>query len=462
MKTYTTPVTKTTAGILKLAAFLLSVWFSTGCQKFLEEKSDKSVAVPSTLRDARALLDNYTIMNTFYSSIGSQSDDDYYLTDAFFNSMATENQNNYVWEKEAYNPSNYNLLYNIVLYANMALNTVENLPVTANNSVEHAQVKGAALFFRAYAFFSIAQFWAPPYNKSTAASQPGISLRLSPDPNAKSTRATVEQTYAQVVRDLKEAAALLPPSVTPVSRPSRAAAFGALARVYLSMREYPLAGLYADSCLQLYNTLMNYNSISQTASVPFSRFNPEVILQTQFGGYAMLAVANWKVDSLLYRSYTANDLRQKLFFTANGTGTYGFKGSYSAATSGSNFNGIATDEIYLIRAECRARNDDKDGAMADLNSLLLTRWKTGTFVAYTASDATDALGKVLVERRKELVGRGLRWIDLRRLNFEPALAKKLVRVVNGKTYELSPGDKRYTFYIPQNVIDFSGMSQNER
>lgn len=446
---------------MKKLTILLILFTCISCKKFLDKKSDKALAIPSSLRDAQAILDNYTVMNTFYSSVSSQSDDDYFLDDAFFNSISTENQHNYIWDREAYNQTDWLLLYEIVFYSNVALETVNNLPSGYSQS-EYDNVKGQALFFRSYALYHIAQLWAPPFNKATAASDLGIPLRLSADPNKKTERATVEQTYQQVITGLKQAAALLPPSVPLKSRPSKAAAFGALARTYMAMQEYSMAGLYADSCLQLYNTLIDYNTISQTSSTPFPRFNPEVILQSQFGGVAMLASNNWKVDSLLYKSYAANDLRKSLFYTANGTGTYGFKGSYNASTSGSNFNGLATDEIYLIRAECEARAGNKNAAMNDLNTLLVKRWKTGTFVDYTATDANDALNKVLAERRKELVGRGLRWFDLRRLNWEPAWAKTLFRKVNGTTYQLPPNDKRYTFYIPQNVIEFTGIQQNER
>jgi hypothetical protein len=441
---------------------LVLATFFTACKKYLDKKSDKALVIPSSLRDAQATLDNYTILNTFYSSVAAQSDDDFFLDSAFYNTISTENQNNYTWQKEAYNPSHWNLLYNIVFYANTAVETVSGLPPGSYNASEYNNVKGQALFFRAYVFWHIAQLWAPPYNGTTAATDEGIPLRLTPNPNEKSTRATVAQTYTQIIADLKEAASLLPATVPLASRPSKAAAFGALARTCLSMRDYGTAGRYADSCLQLYNTLVNYNTVSQTAAIPFARFNPEVILQTQFGGYTLLALNNWKADSILYRSYNAADLRQKLFFTANGTGTYGFKGSYSAATNGSNFNGLATDEIYLIRAEARARSGDKEAAMADLNTLLFTRWRTGTYSPMTAADATDALNKVVAERRKELVGRGLRWTDLRRLNVEPAFAKTLTRKLAGTIYQLPPSDKRYTFYIPQNVIDITGIAQNKR
>jgi hypothetical protein len=99
-------------------------------------------------------------------------------------------------------------------------------------------------------------------------------------------------------------------------------------------------------------------------------------------------------------------------------------------------------------------------AMNDLNTLLMKRWKTGTFIPYTAINATDALSKILTERRKELLMRGIRWSDLRRLNKEPQFAKTLIRVIGGQTYYLYPNDKRYVFPIPLQIIQMTGVPQN--
>jgi len=101
--------------------------------------------------------------------------------------------------------------------------------------------------------------------------------------------------------------------------------------------------------------------------------------------------------------------------------------------------------------------------MRDLNTLLQNRWRAGVFTPVTATDADDALGKILAERRKELLFRGLRWTDLRRLNKEPRRALTLTRTVNGQVYTLLPNDVRYVYAIPSNVLSFNpDMPQNPR
>lgn len=444
------------AGILLLAAF-------TSCKKFLDEKTDKQLVVPATLQDAQALLDFYSAMNDGYSTLGNISDDNYYLKESYFNSLSQNNRYNHVWEKDAVNENEWRNLSLIILNANLALETVNKIEPAPNERAQWEAIKGGALFFRGYAFYQLAQFYARPYQKATAATTPGVPVRTQTNTNIPSVRVSLEDTWQQIVSDLGEAAALLPASNHPPSRPLKQAAYGALARTWLSMQEFEKAALAADTALKIYNYLVDFNTLNAAASNPFSLFNKEVIFPAAVGSSAMVSPANYMLDSLLYREYHLNDLRRTIYFRSNGAGTVGFRASYNGNTTfNTHFSGIATDELYLIRAEANARKGLKDSAMADLNTLLVKRFKTGTFTALSAATAGDALNIVLTERRKELILRGTRWFDLRRLNLEPAFAKTLVRKIGATTYTLAPNSNRYTFLIPEQVIALTGMQQNER
>lgn len=441
---------------MQLIKFLLPALLLLSCTKQLDEKPDKHLVTPSGLRDMQAIMD---YAPTMYVEPGSDesSADNYYLTDATYNGLSSvfyramyNWQNDHLFDGTG---SDWGIAYKQVYYCNVVL---DGLPSIAAGDPEWYNVQGQALFKRAKTFFHVLNIWSMPYDESTAATDMGIPLRLNADFEQKSVRASVKDSYDRVIGDLKQAARLLP--VTPVHpvRPSRPAAFAMLSRVYLSMRKYNEARLYADSALSLFGTLVDYNTVDGTPTYPFKNPNPETIFMS-VSSNSLISTSNAKMDSVLYSSYASNDCRKTLFFKSLGNNQYSFRGSYS--NSDGQFSGLATDELYLTRAECFARDGKTTEALADLNALLAKRYKA--FSPVTAVSAADALAKILVERRKELVMRFVRWMDIRRLNKEGAgIIPK--RLIGGVYYQLSPGDLRYALPLPEDVIAISGMPQNPR
>jgi tetratricopeptide (TPR) repeat protein len=262
----------------------------------------------------------------------------------------------------------------------------------------------------------------------------------------------------------------LPVDAGTKTRPSKPAAFALLGRVYLQIGNYVKAKQNADSCLSLSNKLIPYFDISPPPTLismnsPFPIFptipNPEMIYYTYLSVPVALLFQKSRVDTVLFKMYDLNDARRVAYFYVSGNNAY-FKGSYHPTGVSNNilFNGIATDEVYLIRAECYARAGNKELAMDDLNSLLGKRIKS--FTKFMAIDASDALRQVLRERRKELLFRGLRWSDLRRLNKDPNFAIAIQRKLSSQSIILPPNSLKYVMLIPQKVIDLSGIQQNPR
>jgi tetratricopeptide (TPR) repeat protein len=421
----------------------------------------KTLVVPEKAADLQALLDNYSIMNEFYPALLEIPAGDFYVSSADWDAAWITERLNYVWDKDVTYLNTYQYAYQVVNYADVVLDELstdkfKDIEVSVRNNI-----KGQALFFRGFAFYNIAQLFCKPYT-SSATSDPGIPIRLTPNIEDKSVRSTVKQTYDQIIDDLKQAAALLPKGQIAPSRPDKVAAFGALARTYLAMRDYSNAGAFSDSALSVRNELLDFNTLDTLSSAPIPSLNTEVIFQSHLDYISMFFDPSGKIDTTLYNSYSDNDLRKKIFFFSNGDGSYSFKGSYDGTSYYIMlFNGIATDEMYLTRAESYARAGNTDSAMALLNLLLVNRWKTGTFMPLTANSQTDALDQILQERRKELVFRGLRWPDLRRLNEEGANIT-LKRDVDNVVYTLPPQDPRWVMLIPLEVINLTGMQQNPR
>lgn len=450
---------------LFVAAILL---LAGGCKKFLDKKSDQRLMIIRNLDELQALL-NDPLTSLVDPALSEVSSDDYYINNTDWDNFAATgaywNQRPYIWsnddpygERSGQTVFDWRYAYDNVFRANTVLSEIDKVSSPSDGGGRYDFLKGQAYYLRGKCFLDILLAWAKAYDESTADTDHGIPLRLDPDFNPVSTRATVRQSYQQVLADMKAAAALLPHSTSHVLRPSKAAAYGMVARTYLAMRNYDSAYHYAGLSLSEKSDLLNYNTLSSSPSYPIPRFHVEILCYSYRLSPTVLGSTRAKIDSNLYQQFAASDLRKTLFFRNNNNGSYGFRGSYS--TSNSVFSGIATDEVWLMLAECQARKNMVPAAMQSLNNLLRNRWRTGTFTDLTATTASEALAIILQERRKQLIFRGLRWMDIKRLNKE---GYNIIprRFIHGTIYELQPNSSGYARPIPLTVIDRTGMPQNE-
>ncbi len=451
--------------------FILSciLLLTSSCKKnWLDEKPDSHLAVLSSLTDYQTLLDNRSLSVSNY--IGEAATDNCYVAEINFPWLNVSEIAVYIWAPNGYGVPTIDVwgLYNGIFNCNTALAGLGKIDQNSGNKDLYNQVYGSALFWRAFTYYELGQAFMKSYDSTSANTDPGIPLRLDADINAKVGRGTVKQVYDQIFSDLLQASTLLPPSTQVYkTRPNKGSAYAMLARAYLAVEDYKKALSYADSSLKLNGTLLDYNTVtpSRNFGMPAFNKNPEVIFYS-WTSSGHLNMYNAEIDSSLYQMYSTNDLRKTYFFTSSSsyTGVNGisFIGTYDGTNQNAFFTAPAVDELYLIRSECYARTGNISAAMNDLNTLLITRWKNGTFVPYTAADMNDALTKILTERRKELIMRATRWTDLRRLNKDPRFATTLTKIYNGTVYTLPPNDNKYVYPIPDDEILYSGIAQNPR
>ncbi len=442
-----------------------------GCQKgVMDDKPNTNIVVPSSIDDIQKILDNTAVLNNYPLSLRQLGADEYYFTFSGWQKLIRSSEKNaHIWAKDIYNGErnipDWNDGFKGIYYANVALESLNNIP-TGRIGTDWNRLKGSALFYRAYHYFNLLLTFTLPFDKKTASTDLGLPIRAKADINEIIQRSSIQQTYNFILNDLKGAIELLPTTIDPLyqNRPSKVACFALLSRIYLSIFDYENAENYADKTLGIYNTLIDYNSLSTSTFRPFSNNNPELLLWGISNGYSSMnngqIQLNTNIDTLLIKLYEPNDLRKGVYFNKNSFGDYNIKSGYQG-TYLQPFAGIATDEIYLIKSECLARRRETLLSLNMLNTLLEKRYKSGTFVRITATTPEEALSKILLERRKELVWRGLRWLDLRRLNKEGANIT-IQRMLNGEIFTLSPNSLRYAFPIPEDEIALSGIEQNSR
>ncbi|MGB8193908.1 MAG: RagB/SusD family nutrient uptake outer membrane protein, partial [Chitinophagaceae bacterium] len=162
--------------------YLLSICIGTlllmGCKKdWLDAKPDVALLVPATIQDYQAILDNTANntglaggFNTLQPAIGEIATTDFYMTDDVTNGRSEMEQNAYMWKSEIYTEpdaaaEDWTLPYKKIFVANLILEGIEKI-LTKDNSdlIGWNQVKGSALFFRAYNHFCISQLYCKVYD----------------------------------------------------------------------------------------------------------------------------------------------------------------------------------------------------------------------------------------------------------------------------------------------------------
>ncbi|PUZ21624.1 SusD family protein [Chitinophaga costaii] len=437
---------------------------SISCKKYLNKISDDSLTVPSSLDDYQNLIDADKMYIRNSPSIQDISSDDILIDETQLNSLTTIPRNTYLWSSDIFDGQtnfDWNACYKGIYYCNLVLEGIQKYELSNGITSTAASIKGAALYYRGFFHFNLAQVFAKSFSNITTSSDLGLPYKTNSIVDEKVSRESLPQFYTHLIDDIKESVKLLPKNAQTQyrNRPSKHAAYSILARIYLSMSDYYNAELYADSSLQISNALLDYNVVNGSSVLPFGLPYISEVICLSSGPYYILRPP---VDTVLYNSYDSLDLRKNIFFSINAVnGNHEFKANYSGGFYP--FTGPAIDEVNLILAECLARRGEFDRALSIMNKLLLLRYKAGAYVAHTRANTPDILAFILKERRKELLFRGLRWSDLKRFNLEGgSFAKTLTRTVAGEIYSLPPNDNKYIFPIPPDEIKINPMPQNPR
>ncbi|WP_231590714.1 RagB/SusD family nutrient uptake outer membrane protein [Hymenobacter terrenus] len=347
-------------------------------------------------------------------------------------------------------------------------------------TVTAVQYKAEARFLRALTYYSLLQLYARPYIDGNG-SKPGLPLRLkaeTDDTNNDLARSTVAEVYAQILDDLSFAEQNLPlvytvsaTNLTPnptlnTTRAHRNTAIALKTRVYLTMGRYEDVIREANKIVpatgpfQASTGVPNALNASITAvfaapqetsesilSFPFSAQNPPGTQNQLAFYYRPTPTGNgeYSLNSgaggiLMNPGFLTNDVRRTSLITQSGSTSYLNKYPNGAPYL-DKAPAIRYAEVMLSLAEARFRTvgPADPQALALLNAVRVRSTSAAATYAAFAS-TTDAVNAVLLERRIEFLGEGIRNIDIMRLN-APIPGKGTVSAVN-------PTDVLYVWPIP--------------
>ncbi|CAM4070820.1 Starch-binding associating with outer membrane [Pedobacter westerhofensis] len=481
--------------LLILLFVLTSVLFSS-CKKFLEEVPS-SVLVAENFYKTDA--DAEAGVTAAYDGLNNQTDIYFrgiYLlaelpTDNAETGQGVANAFIFAIDGYTYGPVNdriyvlYTALYKTIANANVA---IDKIPAIEMDAAKKKRLIAEAKYIRALLYFNLVRL----FGDVPLVLHPVTSLDGVNEP-----RAAAAKVYEQIVADLKAGETDLDALNTTANlgRATQAAATGLLAKVYLTLKDYPNAALKAKQVLDnpQFGLLDSYFNIF----TPDNRFNKELIFAIQNkgltgtgNGFSMAlylpratiplagggTVAGNSADVPtveFYNSFKAGDLRKdRTFFTQYnaGGGLVTFRPHWykyfdpSAITNLGeatlNFPVLRYADMLLTYAE--AINETSGPTAEAYEAVNKVRRRAYGLAIASPSAAADLSGlskagfqdALLNERRWEFGFENQRWFDLVRTG-------KLVPVMRATGNTLIQ-DYHVLFPIPQRERDVNkSLTQND-
>lgn len=310
-----------------------------------------------------------------------------------------------------------------------------------------------AKLIRGLLYYSLLQYYARPYPDGNG-NKPGLPLRLTGIKGAGQSnlaRSTVAEVYAQVLKDLNEAEAGLPSTYTAaadrVTRAHKNTAIALKTRVYLSMQNYAAVVTEANKIVSaaapftsasgvahalqpdITTVFTTYTTSESIFSMPMTTTSGDFPgTQNQLGYYYSPTSANGGVGNGEYSlnpngivsnpSWTATDKRRSFLKQSGTTTVKNWLNKYKTISPYTDYVPVIRySEVLLNLAEAKVRSGNTVDAqsVALLNAVRNRSDAATTYTAANFATPTDLINAILLERRIEFLGEGLRNNDLMRL-----------------------------------------------
>jgi hypothetical protein len=316
------------------------------------------------------------------------------------------------------------LMYSTINAANAIINAEVDLP--ASVEAEKTHIVGEAMALRGQIYFDMVRLFAQHYTFTSDASHLGVPIVLEFDQSNEPSRNSVKEVYDQIISDMTTAINMMDDDTRSgtTSTLSKSAVQALLARVYLYKGDYANAESMANTVINSgkYSLVSNANYYSEAWVADFSSESIFEINMTQndnrgsdaLGGMYLNTGYGDYLPSADYESLIPNDDARRDWFSIdnNLTGDYApyRLAKYPSTTGENNTKVIRLSEVYLIRAEARAQQNN-NAAQADVD---LIRQRAQPGAAPVTATGAALIDEVMLERRKELAFEGQRLWDLMR------------------------------------------------
>lgn len=463
-----------------LIIFSLTLLTLAGCQKVIDVKETDfiggDIALKTIANNEQGIIGAYAGLNLEMDVLLNATLADEVRVADFYNAATTHE-----WQ---FGPADVGLrdnftafapLYRVIDRVNRVLIALPNAKSSgASDDALKLKLRGEALFLRAFCHFELYRF----YSNSAVSTDLAMAYMETPSLTPTS-RITVGPYFQKLKADMTEAKTLLSSTLlTDISRANKYAVAGLQARVALYLKEYTDATTYSTEYINALplsprnqftgiwtDANKNECAFQIIRSTATSRMGS--LFRGTSSGPSQIGTITWRPSDKLWNSYDqTNDIRFSAYFkdepllpSSRSSTRLIYK--YAGTTYGTSAENVAnqkvmrTGEMYLIRAEAKAENNDLVGAATDLNALRAARITGYVSVAFATKD--DAITAIMDERFKELAYEGHRFWDLKRRNLP--VTRLAVDAPTTNSVTLPAGNFRFLLPIPDPEIKANPLIQ---
>lgn len=486
--------------------FLLLTALIMSCSSFLDEVPDNRVALDNLDKAAQLLTSAYSVASPAFTDwmtddvdwilgtrIRPSHEQIFKWEDVTTGGPTIEDTPDYFWYET----------YQAIAHANEVLAVVENLSInTDEEEAKQRAVKSEALLARAYGHFMLASLFAPDFRRSQSAK--AIPYVKTPETTFIEVyeRRSVRRVYDDIEDDLLEGLSLVDESFFANSGKyhfNRNAALAFASRFYLFIGNYSKCLEYSDELLganpeafvrdlssdDFQNARSSLVLYPQTYSSPDQQSNLllmrklSLVQRTDFSFGPTINLYRGIFNSNPFEGTVDQRSDPALVKGQNGTFPSRYESLFERLSLNSNvgtpyhiaivFRG---EEVLLNRVEANIFLGQLDAAIADLQVLSERRYTGAPFTLTLAfirglfgatddpnfSDGDVMLNYLLLERRKEFIGQGMRWFDIKRYNIAVTHSLPL----ENREITLERDDLRKILQIPSSAVALSGLEPNPR
>lgn len=333
---------------------------------------------------------------------------------------------------------------------------------------EKLSLQAEAYAGRAWTYFQLINYFGKPYDPATSSTDLGFPIITESDiTQTNFEQGTVEDVYQFILDDLNKAIPNLPDTFNRL-RMSLGAGKALLAKVHIFMGDYEQgldnlneAFIHFDAA-PLEVGIYDYNITTLPGGVHALGFlgpgfvnanvnieNPYSRENTNFDGFFGAELLLAPETTMLYG---ATDIRRNHFFSnsANAFAPPFALPNILRLTSGPSAPyGINIPDLYLLRAECKLRLNNIDGAIEDLQFLRSHRMPVTDASLPAGLSKDELLIFTIEERTREFAVRGMEWFTTRRLFTDPLFSGK----THTRTIYNTDGTIKETFILtPERLV----------